>query len=261
MSEETVAAPEQPVPTAQEEAAMEIHPPKVWHGWREFLKEYAIIVLGVLTALVAEQAVASLHQHLRAAEARASIRAEIARNLGSMEARHAGEACMAKRLDEVEALIAASSVGKLPQETLWIGGPSEFLILDGKYKTAVQSGTVSLFDDKEQAAYADLYLIFADYWQRSGDEIRIWTELRTLEKHPPPSPVLDWHLRSALQQARMARFLIGLGRWGALRGAADIGVAPATQGKFGSDLCLPLNTTRKEAEKLSPLRGLDLPIP
>jgi hypothetical protein len=30
---------------------MDIHKPKPIHNWREFLKEYAIIVLGVLTAL------------------------------------------------------------------------------------------------------------------------------------------------------------------------------------------------------------------
>ena len=36
---------------------MDIHKPKPWHGVREFLKEYVIIVVGVLTALAAEQAV------------------------------------------------------------------------------------------------------------------------------------------------------------------------------------------------------------
>ena len=40
---------------------MDIHKPKPWHGWREFLKEYVIIVVGVLTALAAEQAVEWLH--------------------------------------------------------------------------------------------------------------------------------------------------------------------------------------------------------
>jgi hypothetical protein len=29
---------------------MDIHKPKSWHGFREFLKEYAIVVVGVLTA-------------------------------------------------------------------------------------------------------------------------------------------------------------------------------------------------------------------
>jgi type II secretory pathway pseudopilin PulG len=33
---------------------MDIHKPKPWHGLREFLKEYVIIVIGVLTALGAE---------------------------------------------------------------------------------------------------------------------------------------------------------------------------------------------------------------
>jgi len=36
---------------------MDIHKPKPWHGVREFLKEYLIIVVGVLTALAAESAV------------------------------------------------------------------------------------------------------------------------------------------------------------------------------------------------------------
>lgn len=40
---------------------MEIHKPKPWHGFREFFKEYAIIVLGVLTALALEQAVEWFH--------------------------------------------------------------------------------------------------------------------------------------------------------------------------------------------------------
>ncbi len=40
---------------------MDIHKPKPFHGLREFLKEYGIIVLGVLTALFLEQAVEWLH--------------------------------------------------------------------------------------------------------------------------------------------------------------------------------------------------------
>src|SRR4051812_29022396 len=40
---------------------MDIHKPKPWHGVREFLKEYVIIVVGVLTALAAESGVEWLH--------------------------------------------------------------------------------------------------------------------------------------------------------------------------------------------------------
>jgi hypothetical protein len=40
---------------------LDIHKPKPWHGLREFLKEYVIIVVGVLTALAFEQGVEWLH--------------------------------------------------------------------------------------------------------------------------------------------------------------------------------------------------------
>ena len=35
------------------EIEVEFHKPKPFHNWREFLKEYVIIVLGVATALAA----------------------------------------------------------------------------------------------------------------------------------------------------------------------------------------------------------------
>lgn len=55
-----------PAPVEPQESHMEIHEihkPKPVHSWREFFKEYAIIVLGVLTALAAGQTVESLRQH------------------------------------------------------------------------------------------------------------------------------------------------------------------------------------------------------
>ena len=40
---------------------MHIHVPKPLHGWREFLGEVGVIVVGVLVALGAEQVVENLH--------------------------------------------------------------------------------------------------------------------------------------------------------------------------------------------------------
>jgi hypothetical protein len=64
----------------QPEPPMEIHKPKPIHNWREFLKEYAIIVIGVLTALAAEQAVEWLHWQGEVKAARQAIFAEMATN-------------------------------------------------------------------------------------------------------------------------------------------------------------------------------------
>ncbi|THD51712.1 hypothetical protein [Phenylobacterium sp.] len=46
---------------------MDIHKPKPWHSFREFLKEYGIIVLGVLTAIAFEQTVETIQRQARGA--------------------------------------------------------------------------------------------------------------------------------------------------------------------------------------------------
>jgi hypothetical protein len=61
---------------------MEIHKPKPWQGWREFLKEYLIIVLGVLTALAGEQAVEWLNRNEQAEHAERIMRLELADDNG-----------------------------------------------------------------------------------------------------------------------------------------------------------------------------------
>jgi hypothetical protein len=56
------------------------HTPKLWHGWREFLREYLIVVVGVLTAAAVGLAVDWLHRREEVTEARRALRAEIAEN-------------------------------------------------------------------------------------------------------------------------------------------------------------------------------------
>jgi len=60
---------------------MDIHKPKPWHGVREFLKEYVIIVVGVLTALGAEQGAEWLHWRHVTEIAERSLRADVSENL------------------------------------------------------------------------------------------------------------------------------------------------------------------------------------
>jgi hypothetical protein len=72
---------------------MDIHKPKPWHGVREFLKEYVIIVVGVLTALAGEQAVETARTHREVAETREAIHGEIARNAMSAKVMIAENTC------------------------------------------------------------------------------------------------------------------------------------------------------------------------
>jgi len=56
---------------------MEVHRPGATRSWREFISEIGIIVLGVLIALSAEQAVDYLHWHHKLGAAEESMRAEL----------------------------------------------------------------------------------------------------------------------------------------------------------------------------------------
>ena len=66
---------------------MDIHKPKPWHSIREFLKEYVIIVVGVLTALAAEQGVEWLHWRHEVSQAHANLKDELQRNARSLRYR------------------------------------------------------------------------------------------------------------------------------------------------------------------------------
>ena len=57
---------------------MHVHLPKPLHGWRAFVGEVGIIVLGVLIALGAEQVVESVHDRYLARQAIDHIRSELA---------------------------------------------------------------------------------------------------------------------------------------------------------------------------------------
>src|SRR5438270_3946442 len=87
---------------------MHFHLPKPLHGWRAFAGEVGIIVVGVLIALSAEQAVESWHWRSQAAEARRALRAEVGKdNLPQAYNRLAIAPCLTAKLDQLDAALAA----------------------------------------------------------------------------------------------------------------------------------------------------------
>jgi len=244
---------------------MEFHKPKPVHSWREFLKEYAIIVLGVLTALGLEQIVEAIHDRSRIAQARENIRSEIAANIGLMGTRDKTESCVSHRLDEVDGLIRASASGALPQGPIWIGHPFLTAQADSQYRSASQSGAVALMPNQEQSSYALIYVEFDQYHQAALNEQSAWGDLRTLSNHPASSTVLDWQLRSAMQKARTARFQMETAESQIRRNASKLEIKPDVAPFFTQQsVCIPLNTPRDEAdekESLGRRRGNRFDIP
>jgi hypothetical protein len=83
---------------------MEVHRPKPAHGWRGFLGEVGIIVLGVLIALVAEQAVRAVEWRHKVHAAEAAMATELRDDDGPQAyARAAMHPCLQQALDGIRA--------------------------------------------------------------------------------------------------------------------------------------------------------------
>ena len=87
---------------------MHFHFPKPLHGWREFVGEVGIIVLGVLIALSAEQVVETIHDRYLAREALHHIRAELAYDSAFAAERVALGDCMRASFTDLRQRLVAS---------------------------------------------------------------------------------------------------------------------------------------------------------
>ena len=85
---------------------MDIRLPKVPHSWRELAKEIAIIVVGVLIALTAEQIVDEWNWHRKIDAARSAMRYELLFDDGpQFYQRAAMHPCLVARLDAIRAAV------------------------------------------------------------------------------------------------------------------------------------------------------------
>lgn len=73
---------------------MHFHLPKPLHGWRAFVGEVGIIVIGVLIALGAEQLVETIHERRELDQLRQSLRAELADSRARWENMRACHTCL-----------------------------------------------------------------------------------------------------------------------------------------------------------------------
>jgi len=188
---------------------MDLHKPKPWHGWREFLKEYAIIVLGVLTALGAEQVVEQLHWAGEVRNARAALAVEMGHSDRHLAYRVAAEPCIARRLDALESVIERAAkrepVPRLGEVIPDIGNA----LNDNVWSNYRAAQTLPHFADNDQRQFSAYYLQIGSLRGFLADETNTWGTLRVLQGDPSRlGPVDIAGLRVALQHARFDNRLI-----------------------------------------------------
>ena len=207
---------------------MDIHEPKPWQSVRAFLKEYAIIVIGVLTALAAGQVAEELHWRQAVAEARTAIHEEIAFDNGYFQIRVTAADCVRGRLDDIDrALTAAEASGRaepVPGAALFLSAQ----ISDAQWQAARAAQTLAHFPHGELAMLGRYYDNVATLKTAFlGDEGEDWRWLADLKAGPhryAPSDLAQ--LRYRLRSARWHNAAIAGGTRRLLDLGSKLGVKP-----------------------------------
>lgn len=230
---------------------MHFHLPKPLHGWREFVGEVAIIVIGVLIALLAEQTVRTLNDRSAAEEARNNIRAELAINIGRMQSADGRAACKTRRLDQIAMFLSEARKGQSLSDVTWIGRPPVWDMDYTRWQSAAGSGRSSLFRSDEQATIADIYSLMVDYQVEERAEQEAWARLRGLVGLESLSDVRDASLSDALQQARYSAWALNIDSKQAQEAAGQLRIAgiPVSSTVSVSPLCIPTSAVRADALK------------
>jgi hypothetical protein len=225
---------------------MDIHKPKPWRGWREFSKEVATIVLGVLIAIGAEQLVEQLHWAREVRTARAALAVEMGRSNRHLAFRVAAEPCIARRLDALESVIEkvarhepAPRLGEVIPD---IGNA----LNDNVWTNYRAAQTLPHFGDKEQVRLSAYYLQIGSLRQFLGDETNAWSVLKVLQGDPARLGSADIAgLRVALQHARFDNQLIASIAADELDTAKELNVAlGTTDTERLKGVCAPLPVVR-----------------
>jgi hypothetical protein len=136
---------------------MHFHLPKPLHGWRAFVGEVGIIVLGVLIALGAEQLVDDWAWRQKVNVVRRSLIGELGNDRARWEINMAEAPCALREIDQLDRW--AEGGARLPAPTspsLGIEVPF-FWMHSANWSLATGSQTLDHFPVNDQLAFARLY--------------------------------------------------------------------------------------------------------
>jgi hypothetical protein len=189
---------------------MHFHLPKPLHGWREFLGEVGIIVLGVLIALGAQQVAESLNQREEARDADRAIRSELEQNMAKLRSRWQKRGCVSRRLDELQALIRSGDVGGAIKTPNWVGRPQFWTMQMARWQATSQAGRAALLPAADLALYGSVYSYMANVNAQMAEEQDEWAKLRSLENLQRLTPEMSFQLTTTLHEARYINWRMGV---------------------------------------------------
>jgi hypothetical protein len=175
--------------------------PKPLHGWREFVGEVGIIVLGVLIALGAQQLVEDWQWNKEVRAERASLMQEASDVLGTIAARNAQVPCVDRRLDEIHTILERHRRGEPLGLIRKIAHPTQASATRGTWQIALAGQALTHMPHAEKLAFSDAFGGFEGWDRAMVREREVWLRLTPLNT-PDLLTEQDWSgIRSAYAQA------------------------------------------------------------
>ena len=189
---------------------MDVHLPKPMHGWREFVGEVGIIVLGVLIALGAEQVVETLHWRREVSAERTSLNHEARDMLGAIQTRQAQQACVDRRLAEISDIFRRHQRGGPFHVAAPVGRPSWASATRGTWQIALAGQALSHMSHAEKLGFSNAFGSFDKWDEATAAESEPWFQLAMLN-YPDTLNEVDWsslhaaYARAVVINERMRR--------------------------------------------------------
>ncbi|HEY3813949.1 MAG TPA: hypothetical protein VGL66_12045 [Caulobacteraceae bacterium] len=188
---------------------MEVHHPKTAvHSLRELGKEVGIIVIGVLIALGAEQAVEAMHWAHQMDVQRTALRRELVINANWFAERVAIADCLTARRGLLEAALAQpgndwKAEAVLPGAAKRSVYPVAWRNFPGQsWQNAVANGAASRMSPEEMLAYAAVYGDISDMHQMNIQEQLAALQLSDLEQDTALSETSRDRFHKALDELK-----------------------------------------------------------
>lgn len=154
---------------------MHFHLPKPIHGWRAFIGEVGVIVLGVLIALGAEQVADAVRWQYEVDQFRRAIQAEIATDQAAFQYRLRQGPCVQRRLAELQHWHDAAGAGKVLPLFGQIGRPSITSLNATVWDT--RGDVMAHMPLNERLNYAYIYNAYANVALTLDQEREAWRGL------------------------------------------------------------------------------------
>jgi hypothetical protein len=218
--------------------------PQPLHGWREFVHEVVIVVIGVLLALAGAELADTLHWRAEARDFSKEVDHELGLNLGTYHAIILQRPCVTRRLAELERFLAASTAGHQLKLQRPIGWPRRYSQYTSVWNNRGAEVTAHLPGDRRRQ-YAELYDEFANKDALGVSERDVWRGLDDYDQPEPLDHADRMRLRGLLTRAEGVNVVAIANYNFMLKLTRPLGIQPIGEDEFvklpsDDDFCRPL---------------------